>query len=66
MRKAILQLALAGALAAAAWGNARAQGLEDPLVVVVDGEHQDGHLRKLFFQDLDALDAVHPREPDVT
>jgi hypothetical protein len=39
--------------------------MEDPLVVVVDGEHQQDEARMTLLEPADALDARHARQSQV-
>ena len=41
------------------------QSIKDAVIVVIDGEHQNEQLRVALFQDFDAFDAVHARQPYV-
>ena len=44
---------------------ARAQSVENLIVVIINRQHQNQHLRIFFFQDFDALNPVHSGQTDV-
>src|SRR5262249_57219297 len=46
-------------------GSARAERIEDALIIVVDGERYQQRLWAQLFQQPDAFDAAHPRQSDI-
>jgi hypothetical protein len=45
--------------------GARAKRVKDAIIVVINGQHQDLHLRITLFEDANSFDAVHSRQTDI-